>query len=112
MVKMLPYKPEYSTNYYFAVELRNPNQDGLVKGHFCVIYSYIDDIAIVSAIVKSCTKYDFTIKPISDRLSDGAPNVWSINQAIQYLRRLRFFKKTVVKKTKIIEWNEEIEEEL
>ena len=112
MVKMLPYNTEYSTNYYFVVKLQNPDQTGIVKGHVCVVYSYIDDIAIVSAIVKSCTKYNFTIKPLEGRLVDYAPNVWSINQAIQYLRRLRFFKKTVVKKTKTIEWNEEIEEEL
>lgn len=112
MVKMLPYNTEYSTNYYFVVNLQNPDQTGLVKGYACVVYSYIDDIAIVSAIVKSCTKYNFTIKPLEGRLVDHAPNVWSINQAIQYLRRLRFTKKTVVKKTKIIEWNEEIEEEL
>lgn len=112
MVKLLPYKPEYSTNYYFAVELQNPDQTDLIKGHACVVYSYIDDIAIVAAIVKSCTKYNFTIHPVDGKQVYDAPNLWSINQAVQYLRRLRFFKKTVVKRTKTIEWNEEIEEEL
>lgn len=112
MMKLLPYSPEYTTNYYFAVELQNPDQTGITKGYFCVIYSYIDDIAIVSAIVKSCTKYDFTIKPTSNISPKDSSIVWSINQAVHYLRRLRFFKKTVVKKTKTIEWNEEIEEEL
>ena len=112
MVKLLPYNPEYSTNYYFAVELQNPEQTDLVKSHICVVYSYIDDIAIIAAIVKSCTKYNFIIHPVDGTQVKCAPNLWSINQTAQYLRRLRFFKKTIVKKTKTIEWNEEIEEEL
>lgn len=112
MTKMLPYSPEYSTNYYFQVVLKNPDKEAIDKGLLCYIYSYIDDISIVAAIVKSCTKYEFTIRPAEPHMYERGVNVWSINQACGYLRRLRFIKKSVVKRTRTIEWNEEVEEEL
>lgn len=109
---MLPFNPEYTTQHYFIVCLKNPDQTGLVKGHCSVIYTYIDDIAIVAAVVKAYTKYEFTISPAIETQVAGNPNIWSINQAAHYLRRLRFIKKSVVKKTKTIEWEEEVEEVL
>ena len=112
MVRMLPFNPEYTTNHYFVVYLKNPDQTGLVKGHCVCIYTYIDDIAIVAAIVRACTKYEFTISPTIETQVVNSPDKWSINQAVHYLRRLRFIKKSVVKKTKTIEWEEEVEEVL
>ena len=110
MVKFLPFENGVHNEYYsFAVTLHNPCGDEDFK---CVIYSYVEDIAIVAAIVEASTKYKFTIADKDAATYLHYRNEWSINQACQYLKRLRFYKKEVVTKTKTITWDEEIETEL
>lgn len=115
MTKFLPFEDGvHNKKHFFSVNIVNPDADNsLVKGFACVIYSYVDNIAIISEIVKSCTKYDFTISEIAeDWWLPCYKNEWSINQACQFLKRLRFYKKEIVTKTKTITWDEEVETEL
>lgn len=115
MTKFIPFEDGvHNEKHFFAVNIVNPDADNsMCKGFVCVIYSYIDDIAVISELVKSCTKYEFTISKVANdwRLPDFK-NEWTINQACQYLRRLRFYKRETVTKSKTITWNEEIETEL
>lgn len=114
MVKFIPFEDGvHNKNHFFTVNIVNPDADNsFVKGFACVIYSYVDDIAVISELVRSCTKYKFTISKSTQDCHSDYKNEWSINQACQYLKRLRFYKKEVVTKTKTITWDEEIETEL
>jgi hypothetical protein len=105
------FNPEMSKNYYFLVNIVNPDKSDSVKGYPVVIYSYVNDIQIISAIVKHCTKYDFTITEVT-KTSHDYLNQWSINQACGYLRRFRFIRRKKITLSKVVTWEEEIKEEL
>lgn len=110
MVKLLPYNSEYSKNYYFLVSFKSPDQNN--EEYNVIIYSYIRDAAILGAIIQSCTAYKFTLRSLLKNELPSRTEKWSINQAIQYLQRLRFYKKVTITKQKVVEWEEVIEVEL
>ena len=113
MGKMLkPLDPEVCTYHYFLVTLLNPDKPDSIQGRYrFVIYSYIDDIQIISAIVKHCTKYDFSITEV-DKYSYHCLFQQSIDQACEELHRFRFTRTRKVKLSKVVTWEEEISEEL
>ena len=116
MTTMLPFNPECSTSHLFEITLQNPDKTAQDSEFKFTIYSYIKEEYIIAAIVRAYTKYSFTIANSPYRSPDEASksdkNVWSINQTIGYLRRLRFIRRSVVRRYKTISWNEVIEEEL
>lgn len=109
MKKILPFKAEYSTNHYYVIKFTDPENNKTVN---YVLYSYIDDIGVIASIVAHSTKYSFEIEYKGTEGPSNNIDTMSINQAVSFFRRLRFIRKVTVKKYKVVEWNEIIEEEL
>lgn len=109
MKKILCFKDEYSTNYYYVVKFTDPENNQTLT--YC-LYSYIDDVMIMASIVAHSTKYPFEIEYKGTEGPSKGIETMSINQAVSFFRRLRFIRKVTVKRQRIVEWNEIIEEEL
>lgn len=107
MKKILTFSEEFSTNHYYVIRFVDPENNQRVN--YCV-YSYISDSSVMATIVEHATKYSFEIEYKGTEI----PSVMamSLNQAISFFRRLRFVRKTSVKRQRVIEWNEIVEEEL
>ena len=109
MKKILPFKAEYSTNHYYVIKFTDPENNKTVN---YVLYSYIDDIGVIASIVAHSTKYSFEIEYKGTEDPSKSIETMSINQAVSFFRRLRFIRKVTVKRQRVVEWNEIIEEEL
>lgn len=108
MVKILPFERKYSTNYSYSLNFVDPESS---KNLYYEVYSYIDDPSVIYNIIASATKYPFAIKA-NGEVSNPSYGAMSINQAVSFFRRLRFYKTTIVERQKVVKWNEVIEEEL
>jgi acyl-ACP thioesterase len=110
MVKILNFSEEFSTNHYYVVRFVDPDTNQEVN--YCV-YSYISDTSVMATVITHATKYSFEIEYKGTKIPSKDVHMgMSLNQAISFFRRLRFVRKTTVKKQRVIEWNEIVEEEL
>lgn len=108
MIKLLPY--ETPTVYYFEVVIVDPSNSNIsfVRN----IYSYIQDIDVIAAIVDYSTKYDYTLRYLGTEPTLPRSQHLSLNQAVALLQRLRFYTRKTVEKQRIVTYTEVIEEEL
>lgn len=108
MIKLLPYEPP--TVYYFEVTFIDPSDSNisLVRN----IYSYIQDIDVIAAIINYSTKYDYTLQYVGTAPTLPQSKHLSLNQAVAYFKKLRFYTKKEIQRQKVIAYTEIVTEEL
>lgn len=91
--------------YYFVIRMIDPADNEAIN---FVMYSYVDDPAIIALLIKGLTKYDFEVIPKGTTEPRGITKVsiMSINQAVTFFKRLRFYALKSEVKSKVISWTE------
>lgn len=107
MKKLLPF--ETPVNYFFEVVIIDPSDK---HDYTYNLYTYIQDIDVVAAILNYSTKYEYTIRYIGTIPTVPCSRCLSINQAVAYFQRLRFYIRETVEREKTVRWTEVVEKEI
>lgn len=100
-----------NATYKFVVKVLNPKNE-----NECFIFttcSYVKNAYTLAAICKENTKYPVVISTDASNVYTNTQFIGlSINQLIGYLRRVSFYEVKKINKVKVIQYTEEIEEEI